>query len=182
MLRPVKRRQLLGSPVSEPSEAQAGRIVCLSGRLEGGGVACVGEIADCVALSTVSNDGLVAFRRTEEPLHLRSGGATVQLDGQLAVVVGSVESARVPGRFGPLQLRALLDGADVVARGVLRPAVPETASYRSVSAGWALHSTGTFDSIDVAFCGQPRRLAVDVALPIIEIVRRAVFPDLYAHR
>jgi hypothetical protein len=153
-----RRRAELGVPVGSVTRALEGKVVCVGGKLDAASSVTPLLVA---ALSTATDSTLVAFV-SADGLAVDLGDEVLAIVGTPWIRVGSLES-RDPAHHGSgMQLRALRRGDVVRVRGELRTAPGAGRSYRRNALGWALAGAGDWDTVDIAFEGEPA--AIDDAV------------------
>lgn len=148
------RRRLLGRPRAAPVEEDLNRLVCLTGRIQLVGPTCLNGVEALTAVTVVDEAGLRLICRSGGPVVMRCGAMAIEVLGEIGVVVGSREEHL----GGGLELRTLVDGDRVCARGMLRRQVREAQSgYRDGRVhALALAPFGAFPTIDIAFDRRPK--------------------------
>jgi hypothetical protein len=160
------RRARVGHPRALDGELQ-GRLVTLCGTLSAD--------SELVAETHVSIDRVLANHRCRTQVHIEAAGERILLEGPLAVAVGSHERKRFVPPHGVVSFRQLRAGILVRARGRLRrmPAAGPMR-YRADAGIWALCSTGTTNTVDVASESAPST----AALPNLLQFMAAAWPEL----
>jgi hypothetical protein len=150
-----RRRRILGEARDRIEEADVDRLVCLRGKLELTGATCLDQHRGVAAISVIDAGGLLLVGRSAGLIALRCGSESLELVGEIGVVVGSREGE---GLWRGEALRLLDGGTAVCARGMLRRRPrPPKSGYRGLAHGYALEAFGGFATIDVACARRPRR-------------------------
>jgi hypothetical protein len=148
---------VIGAPITRVQTADLGRLVCLSGVLELVGSSCIDGVPNLVSVSVVDANGLRLICRSAGEVALRCHEQTVEVVGEIGVVVGSREDGTL---WDGQAIRSLVDGDSVRARGILRLRPrPPRQGYRGPAQRFALEAFGGMQIVDIASEKRPRGIS-----------------------